>query len=74
MNVKRGANVLEKGFLFIAYILFLVPLVFIVNFLFDIVPLEGIQGLTSVFTIHFLLFRFIFCSKSVPNQKKSFNF
>lgn len=45
----------EKEVSFHCYILFLVPLIFIVNFLFDIVTLERIQGL-PVFS------PFIFCT------------
>lgn len=52
---QKGANVLEKRFLIIAYILFFVPFIFIVNFLFDTVTLERIQGL-PVFS------PFVFCS------------
>lgn len=42
---------MQKRFIFVAYLLFLVPLAFILNFLFDIITLEKVQGFPVFFPL-----------------------
>lgn len=44
---------MRTNLLMISYFLFFIPLAFIVNFLFQIIPLEKIQGLPVFFPIIF---------------------
>ncbi|MBU8919152.1 hypothetical protein BGM25_24220 [Bacillus sp. FJAT-29953] len=56
---------MQRKFILLSYLLFLVPLLFIVNFLFDIITLEKIQGLP-------IFFPFIFCSVGLFFASKAF--
>ncbi|AOH56564.1 hypothetical protein ABE28_019530 [Peribacillus muralis] len=42
---------MQKTYLIVSYLLFFVPLLFIVNFLFDIITLEKVQGLPIFFPL-----------------------
>ncbi|MFD6442747.1 hypothetical protein ACFWDG_23915 [Peribacillus sp. NPDC060186] len=67
-NFSKGLIVL-KTFIIVSYLLFLVPLMFIVNFLFDIVTLEKIQGLPIFFPLVFCPIGLFFTSKAHKIQK-----
>lgn len=60
---------MQKKFVILSYLLFLVPLLFILNFLFDIVTLETIQGLPIFFPLLFCPFGLFFASKALKIQK-----
>ncbi len=62
---------MEKKFVIIAYLLFFVPLIFIVNFLFDIIPLEKIQGLPVFFPLVFCSIGHYFASKAYRIKKSA---
>lgn len=53
----------------LAYLLFLVPLIFIVNFVFDIITLEKIRGLPVFLPLAFCPFGLYFASKAHQTQK-----
>ncbi|QKY71257.1 hypothetical protein [Lentibacillus sp. CBA3610] len=61
----------ESKFTVISYLLFIVPLIFIINFLFDFVPLEEIQGLPIFFPFVFCSVGLYFASKAYRVQKSS---
>ncbi|WP_144528896.1 hypothetical protein [Peribacillus simplex] len=61
--------IMQKTFIVVSYSLFFVPLIFIVNFLFDIVTLEKIEGLPIFFPLVFCLFGLFFASKAHKIQK-----
>ena len=67
-NFSKGL-IVQKTFIIVSYLLFFVPLIFIVNFLFDIVTLEKIQGLPIFFPLVFCLFGLFFASKAHKIQK-----
>ena len=66
-----GAYVVQKKFIILAYLLFLVPLIFIVNFMFDIITLEKIQGLPVFFPLVFCSFGLFFASKAYQIEKNA---
>lgn len=67
---SKGAYVVKKKFIILAYLLFLVPLIFIVNFMFDIITLE-IQGLPLFFPLVSCSFGLFFASKAYEIQKSA---
>lgn len=62
---------MQRTFIIISNLLFLVPLIFITNFLFDIVTLEEIQGLPVFFPLVFCSFGLFFASKAYQIQKRA---
>ncbi|QKY68564.1 hypothetical protein [Lentibacillus sp. CBA3610] len=60
-----------KRFVILAYLLFLAPLIFIVNFMFDIITLENIQGLPVFSPLVFCSFGLFFASKAYQIQKNA---
>ncbi|QKY68682.1 hypothetical protein [Lentibacillus sp. CBA3610] len=62
---------MQKRFIILAYLLFFVPLIFIVNFMFDIITLEKIQGLPVFLPIVFCSFGLFFASKAYQIQKST---
>ncbi|WP_147536163.1 hypothetical protein [Bacillus marasmi] len=62
---------MQKGFIIISYFLFLVPLIFIVNFLFDIITFERLQGLPVFFPLIFCTFGLYFASRAYQKQKST---
>jgi len=69
INSSKGAYSMEKKFVIIAYFLFFIPLIFIVNFLFDIISLEKIQGFPVFFPLVFCSIGLYFASKAYYIQK-----
>jgi len=61
----------HKRFIILAYLLFFVPLIFIVNFMFDIITLEKIQGLPVFLPIVFCSLGLFFASKAYQIQKSA---
>lgn len=61
--------IVQKTFIIVSYMLFLFPLIFIVNFLFDIVTLEKIQGLPIFFPLVFCAIGLFFALKAHKIQK-----
>jgi hypothetical protein len=59
----------QKKFVIISYLLFLVPLIFIVNFLFDIITLKNIQGLPIFSSLLFCPIGLFFASKAHKIRK-----
>ena len=70
-NFSKGAFVVQRKFIIISYLLFLVPLIFIMNFLFDIITLEKIQGLPVFFPLAFCSIGLFFASKAYQTQKSA---
>ena len=70
-NFSKGAFVVQRKFIIISYLLFLVPLIFITNFLFDIITLEKIQGLPVFFPLVFCSIGLFFASKAYQTQKSA---
>lgn len=62
---------MQKMFIILAYLLFLVPLIFIVNFMFDITTLEKIQGLPVFFPLVFCSLGLFFASKAYQIKKSA---
>ncbi|MBP3953657.1 hypothetical protein [Bacillus suaedae] len=62
---------MKKMFIILAYLLFLVPLIFIVNFMFDIFTLEKIQGLPVFFPLFFCSLGLYFASKAYQIEKNT---
>lgn len=62
---------MHKRFIILAYLLFFVPLIFIVNFMFDIITLEKIQGLPVFLPIVFCSLGLFFASKAYQIQKSA---
>ena len=62
---------MQRKFIIISYLLFLVPLIFITNFLFDIITLENIQGLPVFFPLVFCSIGLFFASKAYQTQKNA---
>lgn len=62
---------MHKKFVMIAYLLFFVPLIFIVNFFFDIITLKKIQGLPIFFPLIFCFIGLFFASKAYSIQKSA---
>lgn len=72
-NFSKGL-IVQKTFIIVSYLLFFVPLIFIVNFLFDIVTLEKIQGLPIFFPLVFCPFGLFFAIKAHKIQKDVLTF
>ena len=70
-NFPKGAYVMQKMFIIFAYLLFFVPLIFIVNFMFDIITLEKIQGLPVFFPLVFCSLGLYFASKAYQIRKSA---
>ena len=68
---SKGDYFVQKKFVISSYLLFLVPLLFFVNFWFDIVKLEKIQGLPVFFPLVFCSFGLFFASKAYQIQKSA---
>ena len=68
-NFPKGVYVMHKKFIILAYLLFFVPLIFIVNFIFDIITLEQIQGLPVFFPLVFCSLGLYFASKAFQIKK-----
>nr|WP_295972135.1 hypothetical protein [uncultured Bacillus sp.] len=62
---------MQKMFIILAYVLFLVPLIFLVNFMFDIFTLEKIQGLPVFFPLVFCSLGLYFASKAYQIEKNA---
>jgi len=62
---------MHEKFVMIAYLLFFVPLIFIVNFFFDIITFEKIQGLPVFLPLIFCSIGLIFASKAYRIQKSA---
>ncbi len=60
---------MEKKCVIIAYLLFFIPLIFIANFLLDIIPLQKIQGLPVFFPLIFCSIGLYFGSKAYRIKK-----
>lgn len=60
---------MQKRTIVISYLLFLVPLIFIINFLFDIVTLKTIQGLPIFFPLLLCPIGLFFASKAYTSEK-----
>lgn len=60
---------MQKKFLILSYTLFLVPFIFILNFLFDIILFEKIQGLPIFSPILFCPIGLFFALKAHKIQK-----
>jgi len=66
---QKVAIVMQRKLIIISYLLCLVPLLFITNFLFDIITLEKIQGLPVFFPLVFCSMGLFFASKAYRTQK-----
>jgi drug/metabolite transporter (DMT)-like permease len=62
---------MHEKFVMIAYLLFFIPLIFIVNFFFDIITFEKIQGLPVFFPLIFCSIGLFFASKAYGIQKSA---
>ena len=62
---------MQKKSIILAYLLFLVPLIFIGNFMLDVITLEKIQGLPVFFPLVFCPFGLFFASKAYQIQKST---
>ncbi|CRK80777.1 hypothetical protein [Neobacillus massiliamazoniensis] len=62
---------MHEKFVMIAYLLFFIPLIFIVNFFFDIITFEKIQGLPVFFPLIFCSIGLFFASKAYRIQKSA---
>jgi drug/metabolite transporter (DMT)-like permease len=62
---------MHEKFVMIAYLLFFIPLIFIVNFFFHIITFEKIQGLPVFFPLIFCSIGLFFASKAYRIQKSA---
>lgn len=62
---------MQKKFVILSFTFFLVPLIFILNFLFDIFTLEKIQGLPVFFPLFFCSLGLYFASKAYQIEKNA---
>lgn len=62
---------MQKHYTLISYFLFLLPLLLILNFLFEIVTLEKFQGLVVFLPLLFCSAGLFFSLKAYENKKKS---
>jgi drug/metabolite transporter (DMT)-like permease len=62
---------MHEKFVMIAYLLFFIPLIFIVNFFFDIITFGKIQGLPVFFPLIFCSIGLFFASKAYGIQKSA---
>jgi hypothetical protein len=67
----EGAYFMQKMFIILAYLLFFIPLIFIVNFMFHIITFDKIQGLPVFFPLVFCSFGLFFASKAYQIQKSA---